>query len=171
MDLQFSDEEYRLHLIKHNILIVDDEDYKRYLAGGVALANGFFPQYAKTPEEAWNLLNTRKYDLLISDNYMPTKEKDPEFDYDTNTGLHKLKDFRGNQGLQLLRRIKSTETLKDLEVIIYTGSGEKEQTIELGGIYVGQNLPLLNEILRQRSNLLRNVKIPRTGYWKFLNQE
>jgi len=135
------------------ILVVDDEDIKLGEIAGIAMANGFSCDYARSAPEAWIKLseNPAKYILMISDNSMPTNDTSKDgYDYNTNNGLPLLSiDDNLNQGLQLLRRVREHPILQSLDVIIYTGGSGREQVEALGATYIQQQPPVLDEILKK----------------------
>ncbi|MDQ2177311.1 sigma-54 dependent transcriptional regulator [Marinifilum sp. D714] len=97
------------------ILIVDDD-----ISSGAAVAEfieeqlGHQISLCHNGEEALSLMQTEDYRMVISDMRMP-----------------------GISGLELLRRIKSTQEGKAIEVVIMTGFGDMETSIEAlrGGAY------------------------------------
>ncbi|MFH1072325.1 MAG: hypothetical protein V1743_02760 [Nanoarchaeota archaeon] len=166
MPSPFTEQEYQAHLLRHQILVVDDEERKLWEVVDIALANGFYCSLANSAPEAWEKLTASptRYELMVCDKSMPTiLESKDGYDYNGNEGLPLIPaSHRYNQGLQLLRRVRSHPQLKSLDVIIYTSGGGKEQTEALGATYVYmQDVYELNEILRQRSELYREaVKAP-----------
>ncbi|MFT4304386.1 MAG: response regulator [Candidatus Woesearchaeota archaeon] len=161
MALNFTDLDYSMHLAMHTILAVDDEDIHLGAVRGIALANGFACEIARSPVEAWKKLskNPYGYELLISDNSMPSiNQPDSEYDYSTNEGLiHLANNIGCNEGLQLLRRIRNEQKLSSLDVIIYTGSDVEKQVEAFNAIYIQKQPHILNDILRERSELYRDA--------------
>jgi len=163
MTIDFSEDEWREHYFKHKILIVDDEQLKKGEVDGIASVNGFSFNFAKNPYEAWDKLtsNIGQYELMVVDNSMYTSNEDV---IKYNEGLEKsLHIFgsgdprNGNEGLQLIKRVRQHPELKDLEIIMYSGSGVREQAEALGAMYISFELYLLNEILREKSELYQKV--------------
>ncbi len=178
MALNFTNEVYRDHLFRHQVLVVDDEDRKLGEMTGIALANGFLCDFARSAPEAWSKLSKEptRYELMISDNSMPTRdEPDDGYDYSGNDGLPLLgANDRFNEGLQLLRRVRDHPQLRSLDVIIYTGGGGREQAEALRATYIQQQPYILNDILRERSELYReaaqNPKEAKKGFLDFLKR-
>lgn len=55
----------------HRILVVDDEAAILRLTTGTLVHSGYDVDTAKDGAEAWSALQTKQYDLLITDNNMP----------------------------------------------------------------------------------------------------
>jgi two-component system OmpR family response regulator len=55
----------------HRILVVDDEDAIRRLMTGVLIGSGYHVDAAKDGAVAWEALQAKPYDLLITDHNMP----------------------------------------------------------------------------------------------------
>jgi DNA-binding NarL/FixJ family response regulator len=143
----FSHDIYLNHAQTHRILIADDEERKRFEAGGVALANGFDYVMTTCASEAWIELNAHpaKYDMLISDISMVER-------YGKLLG----DVVRGKEGLALVKAVKENSIFKDLEVVVLSGGDFQKEVEMLGAVFAGTKLYLLNEILREKSELYRS---------------
>lgn len=180
MTINFTEQEWENHLKKNTVLIIDDEEYKRQRAAGIALANGFFFECAKSADEGWEKIYnqrndlTPKYSLVIVDNSMQNSKSDIRFDYSTLNGLDAellgSRHLENNQGLQLVRRIrnypflenidfvrktKDFPSLANLEFVMYSGSDVEKQAEALEIKFIGEKLYLLNDILRSKSELYK----------------
>lgn len=89
---------------KHKILIVDDQQGMRQLMQKVINSSGKECSTAKSGEEALELLEKKRFDLVVSDIKMPTMD-----------------------GIELLRRIK--ERSADMPVILITAYASLDSTI------------------------------------------
>ena len=87
------------------ILIVDDEEAVRTVLANFMSREGFESDCAASGDEAIRLLETRRYDFVITDLMMP-----------------------GDDGLELLQRIRAMNS--DVPVAIMTGFGTLDRTIE-----------------------------------------
>jgi len=180
MSINFSYGKWLTHAFAHPVLVVDDEDFKRGEVAGIALANGFLCDYAKSAPEGWAKIvsNPTRYVMIVTDNSMPTEKNigSDDYDYSSLEGLDLLDDNHrsvgGNEGLQLIRRIRQSPSLSSSEVIMYTGSGVRQQAEALGAKYIQQELYLLNDILREKSELydkaVQNPKKAKRKFWNFL---
>ncbi len=79
------------------ILAVDDEAHVREFVSTVLEENGYTPVLAKNGEEAMATIRLRKPDLVIMDVLMPKQS-----------------------GIKMYRELKTSESLKDIPVIIYS---------------------------------------------------
>jgi DNA-binding response OmpR family regulator len=84
------------------ILIADDDSVIRRLVASVVKQDAHEPLLAGDGEEAWELLQEEPVDLAILDLAMP-----------------------GMSGLDVLEKVRTSETLADLPVIILTASGQE----------------------------------------------
>lgn len=165
MAINFTHEDWQMHATLHKILVADDADFKRGEIAGIAFANGFGCDLAKSAPEAWSKLTSGKtsYDLMIADNSMPPEPSiGPDgYNYSSADGLDALDPRHsgsGNEGLQLVRRIRQDPDFGKLEIIVFTGSGVGAQAEALGARYVQTTeMYLLNDILRERSELYREA--------------
>jgi len=161
MAINFTWEEWAAHISNHKILAVDDEDIKLGHVMGIAWANGFGCDFARSASEAWGKLlsGKTKYELMVTDNSMPKQNVGADgYDYSSADGLDLLEAKAresGNEGLQLIRRIRQNPALRGLEIVIYTGSDVRQQAEALGAQYIQRELYVLNEILRERSELYK----------------
>jgi twitching motility two-component system response regulator PilH len=80
------------------VLSVDDETDARDFVSTVLEENGYTPLLAKNGEEAMDIIRKQKPDLIILDVLMPKQS-----------------------GIKLYRQLKSSKSLKDIPVIIYSG--------------------------------------------------
>ncbi len=84
------------------VLTVDDEDVVRGFVRTVLMENGYIPMAAKNGEEAMGLIREDRPDLIIMDILMPEES-----------------------GIKLFRRVKASEDLKGIPVIIYSGIAKR----------------------------------------------
>ena len=80
------------------VLSVDDEDHVREFVSTVLEENGYTPIQATNGEEAMEMIRRRRPDLIIMDILMPKES-----------------------GIRLYREVKTSESLKNIPVIIYSG--------------------------------------------------
>jgi twitching motility two-component system response regulator PilH len=80
------------------VLAVDDEAQTRDFVSTVLEENGYTPILAENGEEALEIVRQNKPDLVILDIMMPKQS-----------------------GIKMYRELKSTESLRDIPVIIYSG--------------------------------------------------
>ncbi len=64
---------YKEQLGRARALVVDDEDFVRFLMRDLLVDEGFEVDLAHTAEMAWKLLGERNYDLLVADKNLPAK--------------------------------------------------------------------------------------------------
>lgn len=88
-----------------SILVVDDDPTHLELVKALLTSEGHQADYAPTPEEALRFLKVKKYELVISDLYMP-----------------------GINGLQLLRMVK--EQADDTEVVLMSANATVDAAAE-----------------------------------------
>lgn len=94
------------------ILIADDDELIAELASEVLIDAGHACGWVTCAEAAWDCVRRKRPDVLLLDQAMP-----------------------GESGLTLLRRLRRSESLYDLPVIMFTAmSGEQD---ELQAIYAG----------------------------------
>jgi two-component system phosphate regulon response regulator PhoB len=84
------------------VLSVDDEDHVREFVSTVLEENGYTPMQATNGEEALDIISREKPDLIIMDILMPKES-----------------------GIRLYRRLKTSESLRDIPVIIYSGVAKR----------------------------------------------
>jgi twitching motility two-component system response regulator PilH len=80
------------------ILAVDDEAQTRDFVSTVLEESGYTPVLAEDGEQAMEIITQNKPDLIILDIMMPKQS-----------------------GIKMYRQLKTTESLKDIPVIIYSG--------------------------------------------------
>jgi len=80
------------------VLAVDDEVDAREFVSTVLEENGYTPILAENGEEAMELIRENKPDLVIMDILMPKQS-----------------------GIRMYRELKTSESLRDIPVIIYSG--------------------------------------------------
>ena len=84
------------------ILIVDDEDQVREYVSTVLEENGYTPLFARNGEEATDIIRQNRPDLVIMDILMPKQG-----------------------GIKMYREMKSTDSFKDIPVVIYSGIAKR----------------------------------------------
>ena len=84
------------------VLSVDDEDHVREFVSTVLEENGYTPMQATNGEEALDIISREKPDLIIMDILMPRES-----------------------GIRLYRKLKTSESLRDIPVIIYSGVAKR----------------------------------------------
>ncbi len=84
------------------VLSVDDEDHVREFVSTVLEENGYTPILATNGEEAMDIIRKQKPDLIIMDILMPKQS-----------------------GIRLYRELKSSEILRDIPVIVYSGVAKR----------------------------------------------
>ncbi|MBE9571768.1 MAG: response regulator [Proteobacteria bacterium] len=84
------------------VLSVDDEDHIREFVSTVLEENGYTPILATNGEEAMDIIRQQKPDLIIMDILMPKES-----------------------GIKLYRELKTSEGLKGIPVIIYSGVAKR----------------------------------------------
>ncbi|MDY6950191.1 MAG: response regulator [Thermodesulfobacteriota bacterium] len=84
------------------VLCVDDEDHVREFVSTVLEENGYAPLQATNGKEAMVIIRQQKPDLVIMDILMPKES-----------------------GIRLYRELKTSESLKDTPVIIYSGVAKR----------------------------------------------
>jgi twitching motility two-component system response regulator PilH len=84
------------------VLSVDDEDHIREFVSTVLEENGYTPVQATNGEEAMDIIRQQKPDLVIMDILMPKES-----------------------GIRLYRELKTSESLKNIPVIIYSGVAKR----------------------------------------------
>jgi twitching motility two-component system response regulator PilH len=84
------------------VLTVDDEDHVREFVSTVLEENGYTAIQATNGEEALDIIIREKPDLIIMDILMPRES-----------------------GIRLYRKLKTSESLRDIPVIIYSGVAKR----------------------------------------------
>ena len=84
------------------ILSVDDEEHIREFVSTVLEENGYKPVLAANGEEALDIVKQQKPDLIIMDILMPKQS-----------------------GIRMYRELKTSESLRDIPVIIYSGIAKR----------------------------------------------
>ncbi|MDY6989758.1 MAG: response regulator [Thermodesulfobacteriota bacterium] len=84
------------------VLSVDDEDHVREFVSTVLEENGYTPLQATNGKEAMDIIRQQKPDLVIMDILMPKES-----------------------GIRLYRELKTSESLKETPVIIYSGVAKR----------------------------------------------
>jgi two-component system phosphate regulon response regulator PhoB len=84
------------------VLSVDDEDHVREFVSTVLEENGYTPIQATNGDEAMDIIKQQDPDLIIMDILMPKES-----------------------GIRLYRRLKTSESLRDIPVIIYSGVAKR----------------------------------------------
>jgi two-component system phosphate regulon response regulator PhoB len=84
------------------VLSVDDEDHVREFVSTVLEENGYTPIQATNGDEAMDIIKQQNPDLIIMDILMPKES-----------------------GIRLYRRLKTSESLRDIPVIIYSGVAKR----------------------------------------------
>jgi len=84
------------------VLSVDDEDHIREFVSTVLEENGYTPILATNGEEAMDIIKQQKPDLIIMDILMPKES-----------------------GIKLYRALKTSEGLKGIPVIMYSGVAKR----------------------------------------------
>ncbi|MEP3050143.1 MAG: response regulator [Erythrobacter sp.] len=95
-----------------HILIADDDEIAAQIASEALIDAGHACGWVTSGEDAWAFLHHRQPDVMLLDQIMP-----------------------GMSGLTLLRKIRLSETLYDLPVIMFTtktGAPDEEQAIFAG---------------------------------------
>jgi chemotaxis protein histidine kinase CheA len=87
----------------HTVLVVEDSEITRDLVTGILEAHGFRYLTADDGFHGWEMLQEHSVDLIVTDVQMPRMN-----------------------GLQLLERVRASETIGDLPVIILTTLGDPE---------------------------------------------
>ncbi len=84
------------------VLSVDDEDHVREFVSTVLEENGYTPILATNGQEAIDIIRRQKPDLIIMDILMPKQS-----------------------GIRMYRELKTSELLKDIPVIMYSGVSKR----------------------------------------------
>ena len=84
------------------VLIVDDEDQVREFVSSVLEENGYIPIVARNGQEAMDAARQDRPDLIILDVLMPMQG-----------------------GIRMYRELKSTEILRDIPVVIFSGIAKR----------------------------------------------
>ena len=84
------------------VVAVDDEAHTRDFVSTVLEENGYTPILAEDGEQAMELIRQNRPDLVIMDVLMPKQS-----------------------GIRLYRELKTTESLKEIPVIIYSGIAKR----------------------------------------------
>ncbi len=97
---------------KYKILVVDDSITTRRLMKNVLSSQGYNPDIEISPKDALKLLETKKYDLIISD--------------------YEMGDMNG---IEFVKILKAHQNTKDIPIIVVTSiekTGLKEEFLRLG---------------------------------------
>lgn len=89
------------------VLVVDDDEFERKLAGELLSATPYDLLFATSGTEALNLMRERRPDLILMDMVMPEIN-----------------------GLETLRRLKTSHRFADIPVMMVTGQSEKDLVVE-----------------------------------------
>lgn len=89
------------------VLVVDDDEFERKLAGELLSAAPYDLLFASNGAEALNLMRERRPDLILMDMVMPEIN-----------------------GLETLRRLKTSPRFADIPVMMTTGQSEKDLVVE-----------------------------------------
>jgi CheY-like chemotaxis protein len=98
----------------HTVLVVDDDELHRELAGRLLTSYGFDIQYAGSGGEALGLLASKRIDLILMDFLMP----------DMN-------------GLEAIKRLSAEHRFAVIPVIMITGNSERDlvlTSVQLGAV-------------------------------------
>ena len=88
--------------MEKRILIVEDEDDVIEFVSTVLEENGYVPIVARNGEEALHMIRENRPDLVILDILMPKQS-----------------------GIRMYRELKTTDALKDIPVVIYSGIAKR----------------------------------------------
>jgi two-component system chemotaxis sensor kinase CheA len=113
---------------KKRILVVDDSITSRVLISDILAARGYEVKTAKDGLEAWTMANETPFDLIVSDVEMPRLD-----------------------GFQLTAKIRQSEKLKDLPLVLVTGLEKQEHKEK--GIEVGANAYIVKSDFEQQTLL------------------
>lgn len=89
------------------VLVVDDDEFERKLSREILKGAPYDLLFANNGGEALDLMRERRPDLILMDMVMP-----------------------GINGLETLRRLKASQTLADIPVMMITGQSEKDVVVE-----------------------------------------
>jgi two-component system chemotaxis sensor kinase CheA len=117
---------------RQTILVVDDSITTRTMEQNLLEASGYRVQVAVDGVEAWTLLKSEVFDLVVSDVAMPRMD-----------------------GLDLTARIRADRKLADLPVVLVTALESREDKER--GIEVGANAYIIKSSFDQ-SNLLEIIR-------------
>ena len=109
------------------ILVVDDEMVNRMIIEDVLTSAGYQIEQAEDGEIAWDMIQTKAYDVIVLDRVMPNLD-----------------------GLELLKRIKADPRWQSLPVIMQTAANKQEQILEgmEAGAYYYLTKPYEPKVLR-----------------------
>jgi CheY-like chemotaxis protein len=96
------------------ILVVDDDELHRDLAGRLLKVNGFDVHYAGSGGEALGVLASKRIDLILMDFLMPDMD-----------------------GLEAIKRLSSEPRLARIPVIMITGNSERDlvlTSVQIGAV-------------------------------------
>ncbi len=110
------------------ILAVEDSITSRVLLKNVLESAGFTVQTAVNGQQAWQLLQKQKFDLIISDVEMPEMD-----------------------GIELTKRVKSDPALKNVPLILLTSLGSEKD--KQRGLEAGANAYFIKQDFKQKSLL------------------
>ena len=106
--------------MEKKILIVDDEDDVIEFVSTVLKENGFVPVVARNGEEALDMIREDRPDLIVMDILMPKQS-----------------------GIRMYRELKTSESLKDIPVIIYSGIARRtlKRALSARTVSTGERVP------------------------------
>lgn len=107
-------------LTDKKILVVDDEDQVIEFISTVLEENGYIPIIARDGEEAMDIIRQNRPDLVILDILMPKQS-----------------------GIRMYRELKTSESLKDIPVIIYSGIARRtlKRALSARTVSTGERVP------------------------------
>ncbi|MFA5791630.1 MAG: response regulator [Candidatus Paceibacterota bacterium] len=98
------------------ILLAEDDHFVRESLEEMFLEMGYEVEVVENGRDLFVKLQTNKYDIVFTDNSMPFLT-----------------------GIQVLKKIRSSEKMKNLPVIVFSGDENLEREVrEAGGIYIGK---------------------------------
>jgi DNA-binding response OmpR family regulator len=125
----------------HRILVVEDEASIRRLITGTLVDSGYHVDAAENGADAWEALQVKQYDLLITDNNMP-KVSGVQLLQKLHAARHALpvimatailpeEEFARNPCLEpaatLLKPYALADLLKTVKAVLHTMGGNREQ--------------------------------------------
>ena len=123
---------------QQRILLVDDSKLIRRLAVTLLTPAGYEIREASGPQQALQLLTQEDFDLVIMDIMMP-----------------------GMSGLDVARKIRSTDKLKDLPILFCTSVSDRDTVLDAANLapmdYVTK--PLNRQVLLEKTKPLIEKKL------------